>query len=59
RDNEIHIDGAIKETIPVGEITNIIITLRRELQFFYDNHHFLVLVEKHSIAFLRALQDKY
>ncbi|HRX91595.1 MAG TPA: lysophospholipid acyltransferase family protein [Candidatus Izemoplasmatales bacterium] len=59
RDNEIHIDGAIKETIPVGEITNVIITLRRELQFFYDNRHFLVLVDKHSIAFLRALQDKY
>jgi len=59
RDLNLYITGAITETIPIQEISNTTITLRRDLGFIYDNRHFIIKLEHYNAAFLRVMQDKY
>lgn len=59
KNNELHITGSHEEVLPVPEITNATITLRRDLGFAFQERLFIIKLEKYSAAFLRILQDKY
>ncbi len=59
RNNELHIMGAHEEVLPLSEISNATITLRRDLGFAYGDRYFIIKLDKYSAAFLRIMQDKY
>ncbi len=56
---ELIFSGALEKTIPISEITNPTITLRRDFGFYHDNLHYLVKLDNSSAAFLRSVQNKY
>ena len=56
---QFEITGASNETIPFEEIKNPIITLRRMLNFTYNNKSYILKLEHHVMAFLRVVQEKY
>jgi len=58
-DHLLHLAGEYQEDIAVDDISNVVITLRREFQFSYNDKHYLIVVDKHIMAFLRACQSKY
>lgn len=51
--------GDLEEVIPVIEITNPLVALRRDFNFTYNNKNYFVKLEKNSASFLRVLQEKY
>jgi len=55
----LHISGAHEESLPIEDITNATVTLRRDLGFAYQDRHFILKLDKYNAAFLRILQDKY
>jgi len=59
KNNAFHISGVYQEIIPIQEISNAILTLRRDFGFLYQNKNYLVKVEQYSAAFLRIAQNKY
>lgn len=59
RDHMLHIKGAYDQLIPIIDITNPTITFRRDFGFFYQERHYLFIMEKYTAAFLRIVQDKY
>ncbi|MGI6392774.1 MAG: lysophospholipid acyltransferase family protein [Candidatus Izemoplasmatales bacterium] len=58
-DGEFRLSGARSEMIPIQEIENPTVTLRRDLGFKYCEHHYIIRLEHYNAAFLRILQDKY
>ncbi len=56
---EIQITGAADIKIPVSEITNPTMTLRRDFGFEYDGKHYMLKMDSSGAQFLRAVQDKY
>jgi len=59
KDQSFFISGAHEEIIPIQEISNAIITLRRDFGFLYQNKSYLVKLNQYSAAFLRIAQNKY
>ncbi len=57
--NQLIITGSKEITIPIDQIANPTITLRRDFGFEYKNVHYLINLEKYSTSFLRICQDKY
>jgi len=55
----LHFSGALIESIPIDQVSNATITLRRDLGFLFDDRHFNIHLEHCTAAFLRILQDKY
>ena len=53
------ISGVKEEVIPFDKIYNPIVTLRRILNFTYNDTNYIVKLEKHVMAFLRVIQEKY
>ncbi len=53
------ISGSASHKIPVNEITNPTITLRRDFGFIHENTHYLVKLDHYGLSFLRIVQDKY
>jgi len=51
--------GSLEQVIPVSEINNPTVTLRRDFGFEYQNLNYIVNLDKYSAAFLRAVQSKY
>ncbi len=58
-DYALHISGALTEVIPIREISNATITLRRDFGFVYKELHYLVKLDQSGAALLRIVQDKY
>ncbi len=58
-DGIIEMSGAHDELIPIEEIDNATITLRRDLGFVYKKKHYMIKLDQYSASFLRILQDKY
>ncbi len=56
---EFHITGAKEIVIPINEIINPTVTLRRDFGFIYKNQHYMIKLDHYSAAFLRIVQDKY
>jgi len=56
---EIAITGALKIVIPVKDMQNSNITLRRDFGFIYKNKHYLINLDKYGASFLRIVQEKY
>jgi len=59
KNDKITISGAHELVIPVSEIQNATITLRRDFGFLYNNKHYLIKLEQYGASFLRIVQDKY
>lgn len=59
QDFKFEITGAHNETIPISEISNAIITLRRDFSFSYDERSYLIKLDAYGSALLRIVQDKY
>ncbi len=53
------LSGAVNVKIPFTEIKNPIITLRRMLNFTYNEKNYIVKLESNVMAFLRVIQEKY
>lgn len=51
--------GALTKAIPVVEIDNPTITLRRDFGFNHDGRHYLIKLDHYGAAFLRAVQSRY
>jgi hypothetical protein len=51
--------GAHNEIIPINQIKNPHMTLRRMFNFNYENKNYIVKLEKNVAAFLRVIQSKY
>jgi hypothetical protein len=56
---ELIISGSHQETIPLSEISNPTITMRRDLSFFHEGQYYLIRLDHSGAAFLRVMQDKY
>ena len=59
QNQELSFQGAFQAVIPIEEITNATITLRRDLGFVYQEKKYLLKMERYAQAFLRILQEKY
>ncbi|XMB72943.1 lysophospholipid acyltransferase family protein [Mycoplasmatota bacterium WC30] len=59
KNENIYISGAQELVIPVSEIQNATITLRRDFGFLYNNKHYLIKLDQYGASFLRIVQDKY
>lgn len=55
----LYFHGSLEETIPISEITNATVTVRRDFGFFYQNRHYSVKLDHYAQAFLRIVQEKY
>jgi predicted RNA-binding Zn-ribbon protein involved in translation (DUF1610 family) len=51
--------GALEEKVPLHDIVNPIVTLRRNLNFTYDDRNFFMRLDKNVASFLRVAQEKY
>ena len=58
-DYVFHFKGALVMNIPIQEISNATITLRRDFGFVYQNKHYLLKLDQSGAALLRIVQDKY
>ena len=58
-DYVFHFKGALVMNIPIKEISNATITLRRDFGFVYQNKHYLLKLDQSGAALLRIVQDKY
>ncbi|MFH0766966.1 MAG: lysophospholipid acyltransferase family protein [Bacillota bacterium] len=58
-DYQFHISGALSLEIPINEITNATITLRRDFGFVWNQRHYLIKLERFGASLLRVVQDKY
>ena len=56
---ELHIKHKMVETIPVLEMVNPVLTMRRNLTFEYQDRVYLIQLERCAMSFLRVVQDKY
>jgi len=54
-----HLSGAHTETIPIVDISNATMTLRRDFGFIYQDRHYLIKLDHYGASFLRIVQDKY
>ncbi|MDD4183915.1 MAG: 1-acyl-sn-glycerol-3-phosphate acyltransferase [Candidatus Izemoplasmatales bacterium] len=59
RDENFYLSGAHEEEIPIVDIENPTVTLRRDLGFKFKEKHYIIRLEHYSAAFLRLLQEKY
>lgn len=59
QDGVISFSGALEKKIPISDLTNPTITLRRDFGFNYQGLHYLIKLEHYGAAFLRAVQNKY
>lgn len=59
QNGELSITGAYEALIPISEIQNATITLRRDFGFLYNNKHYLINLDQYGASFLRIVQDKY
>ena len=59
KENKFHFTGAINEIVNLKDIHNPIITLRRDLEFDYDNRHFIIKLDRFGASLLRVAQNKY
>ena len=59
KNEAFHFSRAYVDIIPVQEISNPIITLRRDFCFLYNNKNYLIKLEQYGASFLRIAQDKY
>jgi 1-acyl-sn-glycerol-3-phosphate acyltransferase len=59
KDKKLHFTGAHEEIIPISEIKNANITLRRDLGFIYNDKNYFLNLDKYSASLLRILQNKY
>lgn len=51
--------GALEESIPLHKIVNPIVTLRRNLNFTFEDRNFFIRLNKNVASFLRVAQEKY
>ena len=51
--------GALNLDIPIKEVSNPKITMRRNLNFYYDGTYYFIPLKKYASSILRVLQDKY
>lgn len=58
-DRKFILSGAKEDVIPLGDIKTPIVTLRRMLNFTYNDINYILKLEKHVMSFLRVAQDKY
>lgn len=53
------VSGNLSEVIPLNQISNPTITIRRDFAFYYQNKNYLFKLDHYGAAFLRIAQDKY
>ncbi len=59
QNGEIVVSGSHEIVIPISEIQNATITLRRDFGFLHNNKHYLINLDQYGASFLRIVQDKY
>lgn len=55
----IHIKGKTVMEIPVNELMNPVLTMRRNLTFEYQDQTYLIKLDRFAMSFLRVVQSKY
>ena len=58
-ENILHIKGKMVIEIPIEELINPVITMRRNLTFEYDDQTYLIKLDRFAMSFLRVVQSKY
>ena len=58
-ENVLHIKGKTVVEIPIEELINPVITMRRNLTFEYDDQTYLIKLDRFAMSFLRVVQSKY
>lgn len=59
RNQHLEFSGSFEAILPIEDITNATITLRRDLGFTYQEKNYLIKMDRYAQSFLRILQDKY
>jgi hypothetical protein len=59
REGKLMIEGAYHQEIPINDINNPTLTMRRDFSFFYQQRNYLFKMEHYALIFLRIVQDKY
>ncbi len=58
-EGKVIFSGAHDKVIPLEELLNPTLTLRRDFGFIHEDHHYLVKLDRLGSAFLRVVQNKY
>ena len=58
-ENVLHIKGKTVIEIPIEELINPVITMRRNLTFEYEDQTYLIKLDRFAMSFLRVVQSKY
>ncbi len=58
-DYALHFSKSIELIIPIKEITNATVTLRRDFGFVWQETHYLIKLDRYAASLLRIVQDKY
>lgn len=56
---ELHIKHKSVITIPVTEMVNPVLTMRRDLTFEFEDRVYLIQLDRFAMSFLRVVQNKY
>jgi 1-acyl-sn-glycerol-3-phosphate acyltransferase len=56
---ELHIKHKNVQTIPVAEMVNPVLTMRRNFTFEYQDRVYLIQLDRYAMSFLRVVQGKY
>ncbi len=59
REGKLMVEGAYHQEIPINDISNPTLTMRRDFSFFYQNRNYLFKMDHYALIFLRIVQDKY
>ncbi|MBN2300369.1 MAG: 1-acyl-sn-glycerol-3-phosphate acyltransferase [Acholeplasmataceae bacterium] len=59
KDYAFHLSKSIDLIIPIQEITNATVTLRRDFGFMWRERYYLIKLDRYAASLLRIVQDKY
>jgi len=58
-DGSIFVKGKVVEEFKLSEITNPVLTMRRNLSFEHEGKTYMIYLDRLAMSFLRACQSKY
>lgn len=59
KDYAFHLSKSIDLIIPIQEISNATVTLRRDFGFMWRERYYLIKLDRYAASLLRIVQDKY
>ena len=55
----LHFSGTLEKRFDVAALSDVVLTMRSNLNFSHDGVHYLLRLDRLALAFLRCCQDRY